>query len=124
MRKLIPLISLGLLIALGSWFMSQNNKMSEKFLYKVVSPKEWQQSQKDGFVQKGVIDTTFIHLATKDQIDRITKKFWAGKPYLILKLDVSKLVGDLRFEKNPGGQTKFYHLYYGRIPLSSVVETR
>ena len=53
MRKLIPLISLGLLIALGSWFMSQNNKMSEKFFIKLFHQKNGSNRKKMVLFKKG-----------------------------------------------------------------------
>ena len=91
-----------------------------EFLYKIVTPEEWKKAQEEGYVPRGVIDTDFIHLSTEEQLDRILAKFWKDKSAVILKLETSELEGDLRFETNPGGSTKFYHLYDGKIPTSCV----
>lgn len=92
-------------------------------LYKIVSPEDWQKSQEKGMIPNSSIDEKFIHLATKEQLPRIAQKFWDKKDYVILTLDVKKLVGRLVYEANPGGQALYYHLYEGKIPLNAVVET-
>jgi uncharacterized protein (DUF952 family) len=38
----------------------------------------------------------------------------------VLKLDVKSLPGKLVYESNPGGETKYWHLYHGSIPLKAV----
>jgi Fe-S oxidoreductase/uncharacterized protein (DUF952 family) len=93
-----------------------------QYLYKIVSREEWQASQEHKVVEKSPLDTAFIHLATEEQIVHVTEKFWKDKAYFILKLDPSKLKGRLVLETNPGGTTRYYHLYEGSIPLDAVVE--
>ena len=88
-----------------------------------VSFEEWQKSLFQKEIVKSVMDQEFVHLATKEQIARIAEKFWKGKEYLILKLDVKKLKGRMVFEANPCGATKFYHLYEGKIPLEAVIDS-
>ncbi len=70
------------------------------------------------------MDKEFIHLAKEDQVDGVISKFWNNKNPIILKLDSSKIVGKLVYETNPGGTTKYYHLYEGQIPLIAVIEAR
>lgn len=93
-----------------------------KYLYKVVSPADWQKSQEQKVIQTSSIDDTFIHLAKEDQVPHIVQKFWNNKDYVVLKLDTKKLVGRLVYENNPGGTTLYYHLYEGKIPLDAVVD--
>lgn len=93
-----------------------------QYLYKIVSPEEWQMSQESQEVKKSPLDTAFIHLATEEQIIHVTEKFWKDKAYLVLKLDPSKLKGRLVLETNPGGSTRYYHLYDGSIPLDAVTD--
>lgn len=70
-------------------------------------------------------DDAFIHLAKEDQLDKIIAKYWADAPQLvILKIDTSKLQGNLVYEANPGGTTKYYHLYRGFIPFSAIAESK
>lgn len=92
-------------------------------LYKIVSQEAWDTKPVDSkSVPLTLFDTTFIHLSTEEQLPRIFEKFWKGKAVVVLKLDPSQLEGDLRYEVNPGGANKYYHLYDGRIPLDAVVE--
>jgi len=91
-------------------------------LYKIVSPEDWHLSQLQLQVVNSSMDTNFIHLAKDDQLASISKKFWNEKEFIVLKLDSVKLKGNLIYEINPGGTTKYYHLYGGTIPLDAVVE--
>jgi len=102
--------------------MNSNLKATPEFLYKILSSADWAQSQTLDDVKLGAIDTHFIHLATKEQLGAILKKFWPGDATaVILKLDVRKLKGNLVLENNPGGTTKYFHLYQGAIPLGAVL---
>ncbi len=94
------------------------------YLYKIVSPEFWQQSQEAQTLLLTDQDRDFIHLSRDDQLERIIEKFWnlQGKPYIVLKLDVAALPGTLKFEANRPGGDKCYHLYNGRVPLEAVVE--
>jgi uncharacterized protein (DUF952 family) len=94
-----------------------------EFLYKVVSKHDWNWSQEHPHVKVSSIDTQFIHLAMREQVPHVLEKFWAkDHDVVILQLDPSKLVGRLVKEKNPGGETEYYHLYEGSIPRETVVE--
>jgi uncharacterized protein (DUF952 family) len=92
-----------------------------KYLYKIVSPEEWQKSTQEGYVIQSSLDHSFIHLAKDEQISHVVQKFWQDQAYVILTLETEQLEGDLRLETNPGGTTLYYHLYEGRIPLHAVV---
>ena len=96
-----------------------------RYLYKIISLKNWQASQEAGEVILSSEDTELIHLSREDQLERILHKYWSNEPeYFILKLETAKLSGKLVFEANPGGINKYYHLYEGSIPLTSVVEAK
>lgn len=43
---------------------------------------------------------------------------------VILKINTSKLIGEMVFESNPGGVAKYYHLYRGYIPFESILEAK
>ena len=100
----------------------ENNYSDPKYLYKIVSPEQWKETQLVGNFIISNMDSLFIHLATKEQLEKILKKFWNNKEHVILKLLVDKLDGDLVLENNPGGINKYYHLYEGNIPLNAIVE--
>lgn len=92
-------------------------------LFKIISQENWQKSQTGKCLQLDKMDDLFIHLATEEQLERILGKFWSGRSdYVILKLDLKKLTGNLVHEANPGGENKYYHLYEGCIPLEAVLE--
>lgn len=107
---------------------SQQNfedKMTPQCLYKVLSVEDWKQSQGRESVKLTDADQDFIHLAKKDQLDRIVGKYWDKVPeYVVLTIDTTKLPGKLVFEANPGGENKYYHLYGGSIPLKAVIESK
>lgn len=84
---------------------------------------DWAKSDKQ--VHLSSMDADFIHFSTEDQLDRIIGKYWADIPeYVVLKIETAKLPGELVFEANPGGTSKYYHLYNGSIPRSSIVESK
>ena len=92
-----------------------------EYLYRIVSQDQWETSRLQNEIVLSSIDEDFIHLATEDQVAHVAHKFWNQMDYTILKLDSKKLVGRLIYETNPGGTTKYYHLYEGSIPLDAVV---
>lgn len=106
--------------------MNQNEVVSaEHCLYKVLPYELWQNSQGKELLVLGPMDDEFIHFSTEAQVEKTAAKFFADVPcYVVVKVDVSKLKGELVLESNPGGTTKYYHLYNGAIPRSAVVEYR
>jgi uncharacterized protein (DUF952 family) len=100
-----------------------NKKSSTpKYLYRIVSPEEWEKSKGQQVLETSSLNENFIHLATKEQLPHIAKKFWNNKDYVILTLDTKKLIGRLVYETNPGATTLYYHLYEGNIPLDAVID--
>jgi len=95
-----------------------------KHLYKIISVKNWLNSQNKELLDLESADDSFIHFSTKDQLDRIILKYWSNVDgYIQLQINVQMLPGKLVFESNPGGSNKYYHLYNGYIPMESVVES-
>lgn len=90
------------------------------YLYKIVTPAQWKESQSKTFLSLPSIDTDFIHLAEEGQVAHVIEKFWKEKTYVILKVKTDTLPGRLVHEANPGGTTLYYHLYEGHIPITSV----
>ncbi len=89
-------------------------------LYKVISTSQWKNSEEH--VSLSEMDREFIHFSKADQLDRIVNKFWRGEnEYVILAIDPKLLPGDLVYETNPGGTSKYYHLYNGSIPKEAIL---
>ena len=94
-------------------------------LFKIISIEQWEESKNYPEVPLGAFDRAFIHLATAEQLDKIAVKFWHHVPaYMLLTLASDRLPGKLEYEVNPGGNTRYYHLYEGSIPHSAIVEAR
>lgn len=103
----------------------EQKEEAPSYLYKVLSVENWKKSQSDLTVALSTDDKDFIHFSREDQLKRITSKYWAAVPeYVVLKVDTSKLAGKLVFEANPGGTSKYYHLYEGSIPLEAITESK
>lgn len=120
----ILMTSCGRQEGLGGSSQEKRTEMIEErpiYLYKVVSVDDWAKSCKT--VHLSSMDADFIHLSTEEQLDKIIEKYWAGaSEYVVLKIEVAKLPGNLVFEANPGGTNKCYHLYKGSIPLTAIIE--
>jgi uncharacterized protein (DUF952 family) len=100
-------------------------EQTPQYLYKVLSVENWEASQSALTLQLSKDDDAFIHFSTDDQLERITSKYWAKDPeHIILKIDTSKFKGKLVYEANPGGASKYYHLYEGSIPLEAIIESK
>lgn len=95
------------------------------YLYKILSLRNWQTTQNRKSVTLSADDDAFIHFSTESQLEKIIEKYWSDAPQLvILKVDSNKLKGRLAYETNPGGTTKYFHLYEGFIPFEAIVEAK
>jgi peptide deformylase len=105
--------------------METKEKEFPQYLYKIISFRQWQTTQNRGIVLLPAEDDVFIHLSREDQLERILTKHWSEAPQVvILKIDTDKLEGTLVYESNQGGANKYYHLYNGSIPFTSIVESK
>lgn len=92
-----------------------------KYLYKILFLDDWKKGGDS--VHLSSADSEFIHFSTEEQLPKIVEKYWGDVPeFMVLKIETKKLIGKLVFETNPGGVTKYYHLYHGSIPRDAVVE--
>jgi peptide deformylase len=102
-----------------------NKSETPAYLYKILSYRNWQATERRKVVILSGDDDQFIHFSTAKQIDRIAQKYWADAPqYVVLKIDAAKLQGMLKYEANPGGLNKYYHLYKGFIPIDAISEAK
>jgi len=111
-------------LIMASLFLGTPNMEVPQLLIKVISAEAWEKSQESGVLFLETMDSKdgYIHMATEEQVLRVIQKFWNGKGYILLHLDPSKFNGTLKYESNPGGESKYYHLYDGSIPLSAVTK--
>ncbi len=101
---------------------AENKEKKPSMLYKVISVEAWKESQGKDSVILSKEDADFIHFATRSQLSKILEKYWKDVPeYVVLKIRTDKLPGNLVFEANPEGETKYYHLYNGSIPSKAVM---
>jgi peptide deformylase len=99
--------------------------MKPKYLYKILSDRNWKATQARNALMLSADDDAFIHFSKEDQLDRIVNKYWADVgPYVILTINTELLQGDLVYEANPGGSAQYYHLYNGFIPFSAITESK
>ncbi len=95
-------------------------------LYKILSYEHYQvtETRKENVVLSAA-DDAFIHFSTEEQLDKIICKYWSTSiPFVVLKIEADKLIGQLVYETNPGGSVKYYHLYNGFIPFEAIVESK
>ena len=94
------------------------------FIYKICQYDLWIDYQPKQIVPLAKEDNAFIHFATEEQVEKVLNKFFVGQKTAILKIDSTKLVGDLKFESNHPNHdnaSRYYHLYNGHIPWDSIV---
>lgn len=91
-----------------------------KFLYKILTTQQWEKSKQSPTVLLTDFDYEFVHLAKKEQVEKTIKKFFSSHDVVILEILPEKLIGTLKYERNPGGENYYFHLYNGQIPMSSI----
>ena len=98
---------------------------SHLILYKIVTNEQWASSRGKEKLELSGADAEFIHFSLEDQWEKIAAKYFADtSSFVLLKIDASQLPGRLVFETNPGGSTKYYHLYEGCIPMSAICSSQ
>jgi uncharacterized protein (DUF952 family) len=92
--------------------------------FKILTADQWQQFQTDGAFAGAPVDLAdgYIHMSTADQLDETLSKHFAAQTDLVIaSVDLDMLGEALKWEPSRGGAL-FPH-YYGKLPLSAVVET-
>tara|TARA_B100000925_G_scaffold118903_1_gene88269 strand:- start:99 stop:413 length:315 start_codon:yes stop_codon:yes gene_type:complete len=88
-------------------------KYREKFIYRVMDKKEWDDFKKDKRFYGNTFDleSGFIHLSTKSQIkDTINRYFQDQKNIVILQICEKKIKENIKWEISRNNQL-FPHLY-------------
>lgn len=90
-------------------------------IYHVVTKIAWQQALQQGYYEAASLVTEgFIHLSKKEQVEGVLQRYYKNVPaLLLLHVDESKLVAELKYELSPSINELFPHLY-GRLNLSAI----
>lgn len=87
------------------------NTMQHDAVYRVVTVQQWKETQKSKNIKLSAIDVSFIHLATKEEVPIVLKRFFRNENVVVIELDPKKLGGTLKYEVNRGGTHAYPHLY-------------
>jgi uncharacterized protein (DUF952 family) len=117
----IAFLSINSFLLFGELEVAANTNVPQ-YLYKTISTEAWEQSQQKQKLQHSSMDDAFIHLATEEQLPHVVRKFWPNIEHVALKVEVQMMNGNLIHEANPGGTTKYFHLYDGNIPFNAIKE--
>lgn len=96
------------------------------YVYRIAPEEEWEAARSKGGFYGGKADDVFIHLSSAQQVPITLKRFYRGRSdLLLLKVDVAKLGGVLRWEGADGAC--FPHFYgpsgsFAPLPLESITE--
>jgi uncharacterized protein (DUF952 family) len=92
-------------------------------IYHVTTQDAWQQALKQGFYQAPSLAAEgFIHLSTEAQVAGVLERYYKGQTnLLLLHVDESKLLAELKYELAPSVNELFPHVY-GVINIDAVVK--
>jgi uncharacterized protein (DUF952 family) len=90
-------------------------------IYRIAEENDWKRAQQLGeFASADLALEGFIHCSEQHQILRTAAKYYAGKKLLVLlEIDETKIINNLRREDSTGRGEKFPHIY-APIPLTAI----
>ena len=91
-------------------------------IYHVTNRNEWELALKKGFFDEPSLYTEgFIHNSTESQVNGVLERYYKDQTdLLLLHIDESKLIAELKFELAPSVNELFPHVF-GNINLDAVV---
>ena len=92
-------------------------------IYHVTNRNEWELALKKGFFDEPSLFTEgFIHNSTETQVNGVLERYYKDKTnLLLLHIDESRLVAELKYELAPSVNELFPHVF-GNINLDAVVQ--
>ena len=92
-------------------------------IYHVTNKNEWELALKKGFFDEPSLYTEgFIHNSTESQVNGVLERYYKDQTdLLLLHIDESKLVAELKYELAPSVNELFPHVF-GNINLDAVVQ--
>jgi uncharacterized protein (DUF952 family) len=90
-------------------------------IYRIAEEGDWKRAQQTGeFASTDLKAEGFIHCSEQQQILRTAAKYYAGKKLLVLlEIDETKIINNLRREDSTGRGEMFPHIY-APIPLTAI----
>ena len=90
-------------------------------IYHVVSRVAWELAvSKDFYEADSLAAEGFIHLSTKEQVNGVLQRYYKGNTdLLLLHIDETKLIAELKYELAPSVNEMFPHLF-GRLNIDAV----
>lgn len=99
------------------------------FIYHITTASDWAQAQAAGECTMSTRGMTlaeqgFIHCSTADQVALVANMIYQGLPdLLVLVIDAGRVRPEIRFERVPGADEPFPHIY-GPLNADAVVGAR
>jgi uncharacterized protein (DUF952 family) len=92
-------------------------------IYHVTTQPAWQQALQQGFYEAASLSAEgFIHLSTQAQVAGVLERYYKGQTdLLLLHIDESKLLAELKYELAPSINELFPHVY-GVINIDAVIK--
>jgi len=99
----------------------KNHQPANLFIYHILPRSDWAKAQASGIYEPESLTTEgFIHCSLSDQVIRVANAYYAGqKDLLLLRIDMGKLVHEVRYEDLLDEGECFPHIY-GGLNLSAV----
>jgi len=87
--------------------------MRDDILFHITTREEWKKHQNQGRYMPESFDTEgFIHCSNGDKIEETANRFFSGyDKILLLVIDVSTLIENIKYEEDEETGEKFPHLY-------------
>jgi uncharacterized protein (DUF952 family) len=93
-------------------------------IYIVISKNHWEAALTQGFYESGSLAKEgFIHASKEDQVKGVLDRYFQNQvDLLLLHIDESKLIAELKYELAPSVNDEFPHIF-GRLNLDAVIKT-
>jgi uncharacterized protein (DUF952 family) len=93
------------------------------FIFHITTRASWSDAQKTGlYIADSSKQDGFIHCSKSDQILRVANTFYRNQNGLvILEIDPSKLMSELRWEPGTGKADELFPHIYGSLNLEAIV---
>jgi len=92
-------------------------------IYHVVTAPQWELALQQGFyAAESLAVEGFIHASEEKQVEGVLERYYQNVPdLLLLQIDETKLMAELKYELAPSINAVFPHIY-GRLNIDAVVK--
>ena len=97
-------------------------------IYHLAYATDWERARRDGAYTvstrgRTLAEEGFIHASQAHQVSPVADAFYRGEPgLLVLVIDPDRLTSELVYERVPGADDPFPHIY-GPLNVDAVVDT-